>query len=293
MHTQLKGLLITGFGVLCVVPDALFVKLIDADAMTIAFWRMLLSGLMVLAMLTVRHGCNTPAQLLSIGRWGIVYAFFVAISALLFVTSVKLTSVANTTIIIASMPVFAAIISWLTLGETLSRRMIWTIVLVLAGLLVIGYGTIEAGAGSSSLIGDLAAVAVSLFFAIALTAARKARARSMIPALPLAYISCAILLLPFVDPFSVPNSQWWLVIMHGGVFIAAGSCMLALGPRYISSAEVALLILLESVLAPLLAWLVISEQPGAWTLAGGSIVLAVLCVSNLIALQQRNRIPTM
>ena len=111
----------------------------------------------------------------------------------------------------------------------------------------------------------------------------------MIPALPLAYIACALIILPFVEPLSIPPSQWWLVALHGGFFITLSSCMLALGPRYISSAEVALLILLESVLAPLLVWLVVGEQPGIWTLIGGAMVLSVLCVSNLIALQRHNR----
>jgi drug/metabolite transporter (DMT)-like permease len=282
-------MLITTLGVLCVVPDALFVRLISADAMTVAFWRMLLSGIMVLVVLIFWHRRDTARQIVSIGRWGAVYAFFAAASALLFVASVKLTTVANTTIIIASMPVFAAIISWLALGETPGRRTIWTIALVFAGLLVIGYGTMQEGSDGASLTGDLAALAVSLFFAIALTAARKARAKSMIPALPVAYIICAVLLLPFVEPLSVPSHQWWLVALHGGFFITLSSCMLALGPRYISSAEVALLILLESVLAPLLVWIIVGEQPGFWTLVGGALVLGVLCVSNLVALQRRDK----
>ncbi len=289
MNTQLKGLIITTIGVLCVVPDALFVKLIDADALTIAFWRMLLSGLMVLAALGCWYRRDTYRQVRAIGRWGLIYAFFAATSALLFVFSVKLTTVANTTIIIASMPVFAALISWFVLGEAPSRRMVVTILLVLIGLAIVAYGTTQNATNNlqASLIGDLAAVTVSLFFAIALTAARKARAQSMIPAVPVAYISCALLLLPFVEPFSIPQSQWWLVILHGGLFITVSSCMLALGPRYISSAEVALLILLESILAPVLAWLLLNEQPGNWTLAGGALVIGVLCISNVLALKKQ------
>ena len=54
----------------------------------------------------------------------------------------------------------------------------------------------------------------------------------------------------------------------------------SLGPRYISAPEVSLLILLESVLAPLLVWAVISENPGFWALAGGGVVIGALLVSN-------------
>lgn len=282
-------MLITTLGVLCVVPDALFIRLIDAEAMTVAFWRMLTAGLVILSVLAFWHGRNTMSQLISVGRWGVVYAFFIAVTALLFVTSVKLTTVANTTIIIASMPVFAAIVSWIALDEKPSRRMVWTIALVFAGLLVIACGSMtdQGHLSGASLTGDFAALAVSFCFAIALTAARKARAQSMIPAVPLAYIAGALVLLPFVEPFSIPDTQWWLVALHGGFFITLSSCLLALGPRYISSAEVALLILLESVLAPILVWLIVGEEPGQWTLIGGALVLGVLCASNLMVLKRR------
>ena len=71
-----------------------------------------------------------------------------------------------------------------------------------------------------------------------------------------------------------------------GAFIAAATCLLTLGPRYISSAEVSLLILLESVLAPILVWFVIGEDPGVWALIGGAVVVGALLVSNLVALRR-------
>ena len=45
MNGKLKGLLITTCGVLLVVPDSLFVRLISAEPMVIAFWRSLISGI--------------------------------------------------------------------------------------------------------------------------------------------------------------------------------------------------------------------------------------------------------
>ncbi|MEL6648159.1 MAG: EamA family transporter, partial [Pseudomonadota bacterium] len=72
-----------------------------------------------------------------------------------------------------------------------------------------------------------------------------------------------------------------------GVFIAIATCFLTLGPRYISSAEVSLLILLESVLAPLLVWAWIGEDPGRWALVGGVVVIGALVVSNLMVMMRR------
>ena len=74
------------------------------------------------------------------------------------------------------------------------------------------------------------------------------------------------------------------------VFMAASAGLIALGPRYISSAEVGLLVLLESVLAPLLVWAVLGEDPGIYALIGGGIVVGALFLSNLIALSRRRRV---
>jgi drug/metabolite transporter (DMT)-like permease len=64
---------------------------------------------------------------------------------------------------------------------------------------------------------------------------------------------------------------------------------MALGPRYIPSAEVSLLLLLEAVFAPVLVWAVLGEDPGEMTLAGGAMLIAVLAVSNLVALRRAGR----
>ena len=92
----------------------------------------------------------------------------------------------------------------------------------------------------------------------------------------------------FCSPIEAFQAQWQLFMGHGA-FIGAASCFLALGPRYISSAEVSLLVLLESVLAPLLVWAVIGENPGPWALTGGAVVIGAILVSNLFALRRNNQ----
>ena len=90
----------------------------------------------------------------------------------------------------------------------------------------------------------------------------------------------------FVDPMPAFKAQWPLFLTHG-VFIGFATCLLTIGPRYITSAEVALLVLLESVLAPLLIWAIADEHPGQWAIIGGMIVIGALIVSNVIALRRR------
>lgn len=286
MTTHLKGLIITALGVLFVVPDALFIKLIAADPMVIAFWRGGTVALFVLVFVLIFSGPRSIGVVLSQG-WPVwLYMGLIASTAPGFVLAITQTSVANAVFIFASMPVFAALFGWLMLAERIGRRMVLTMAGVFLGLAIIAYGSQQSAIASWK--GDLWAVYVSAAYALALTAIRKVRGVSMLPAIPLAFLGMAALLWPFIDPMPVFDRQWPLLVMHGA-FIAVATSLLTLGPRYLSAAEVALLILLESVLAPLLVWAVLGEDPGPWALLGGAIVIGVLLISNLVLLRNRAR----
>ncbi len=272
-----------------IVPDSLFVRLIGTDAYTIAFWRTLLAGATIGIGVMLFQGPGAFRGLMRPGWPIVIYILSLAISSNLFVVAVSMTSIANVVFIIAAMPAFAALFSLIFLGERLSRRTGMTIAAVAVGIAVIAYGSGDNA--RASLEGDLVALAVPAFFAIALTAARKLKTVSLMPAITVSFLIGALALAPFATPMSVPASDWWLVLLHGGVFIAASNALISMGPRYLPSAEVSLLILLESVLAPILAWVVVDEDPGRWAILGGSVVIGALAVSNLVALARRRRRP--
>lgn len=284
MNDHVKGLLITTLGVLFVVPDSLFVRLIVAEPLTVAFWRGMTSGLLILIGLLAVQGLRGFGAVLRSGWPGLVYIFLIGSTAPGFVLAVTQTSVANVVFIFASMPVFSALFSLIFLGEPIRRRMVLTMAAVLAGLGIIAYGSDASEIASWK--GDLWALYVTIAYSGALTAVRKLRDISMIPAIPIASIGAALVLWPFTAPVVAFPAQWELFIGHGA-FIAVATCFLTLGPRYISSAEVSLLILLESVLAPILVWAVIGEDPGPWALIGGAVVIGALFVSNLVVLRRR------
>src|SRR6056297_1258669 len=124
MSEHLKGLLITALGVLFVVPDSLFVRLIGGDAASIAFWRGITAGGVILLGVLAMNGVRGFAEVARTGRPGLIYTVLIGATAPGFVFAVSLTSVANVVFILASMPVFAAIFSRVFLKEPISRRMI-------------------------------------------------------------------------------------------------------------------------------------------------------------------------
>jgi drug/metabolite transporter (DMT)-like permease len=280
MADHQKGLLITILGVLFVVPDSLLVRLITSDPLITAFWRSLTAGILILFFLFLFHGRNSFRNLFLMGKLGWVYCFLIGSTSPAFVIAVENTSVANVVFIFASMPIFSAILSSVFLNEKISPRTIITIVIVVVGLSVIAYGS-----GTSELSnwrGDIWAIYISLAYASALTIVRHLKHISMIPAIPIAYIGSAVVVGFFINPLNGYGANSGFYLCHG-ICIALGTCFLALSPRYLSSPEVSLLILLESVLAPLLVWIVIDENPGLWALLGGAIVIGSLSISNVLA----------
>ena len=285
-NDQAKGLLLTAIGVLAIVPDSILIRLIQADILTITFWRALIPGVLISTAVLLFYRKPTLSFIKSPGASGIIFIVTHSIGTLLFVVAIELTSIASALFIISTSPVFAAIISRIFLKEKISLRMIFTIVGALIGIGFIRFGSFNEEEFFAA--GDIAALGVAICLAISLTAARSASNFSMIPAVGISSLLTPLCIVYFINPFNLLYLDWIYILLLGVVFAPIATCLIATGPRYITSAEVSLLLLLEAVLAPILAWLILFEIPHSSTIYGGLIVLSVLIVSNIIALRQNS-----
>ena len=285
MNDYSKGLLITLIGVVFVVPDSIMVRLMSSDPMVTAFWRSLTAGIFVAIFVLLTMRDEVMKTITQMGRAGWIYCVLIGTTSPAFVLAVQNTSVANVVLIFASMPVFSALLSFLILSERPSRQLLLTSSFVFVGLAIIGLGS--SGGADANWIGDLWAVYIVIAFSLALTLLRRQKHISMLPAIPIGYIGAAFVMFWFIDPLETIATDGALYVMHG-VLIAVSTCGLTLGPRYISATEVSLLILLESVFAPVFAWVVLSEIPAHSTILGGVLILSALVVYNIILFRQRN-----
>jgi len=81
------------------------------------------------------------------------------------------------------------------------------------------------------------------------------------------------------------QSLWMLV--NGMIIMPLSYSLLALGPRYITAAEVALFLLLETALAPIWVWLAVGEKVAMPTLIGGGIILTTLLIHSIFRLRSK------
>lgn len=283
---HLMGLTLALTGVLVLSPDALLIRLVEADRATLLFWRSLLEAIALLAALAVFYRSRLPATVVAMGRWGVGATLTFAVSTTLFVSSITLTTAANTLFIMATAPLFAAFISWLVLGEQIAKR---TWIAILCAIL--GIGIIFGGSmGGGTLLGDLLATATALSLATQLSLARRARHVSLVPALAFGMLLVAAVLAPtFASPLDVGGRDWlWLGLM-GLIVVPLAFGLLTLAPRHIPSPEVSLIMQLEAILGPLWVWLVVNEVPASATFVGGAIVLATLTVHSILSIRAHRR----
>jgi drug/metabolite transporter (DMT)-like permease len=284
MHT--KGLLLTALGIFLVSPDSLLIRLIGMDIWSTSAWR---GGMLAIGM-TVMLLCIYRGRFLkvfySIGWFGLLIGVVSTATNFAFVAGIKFTSVANALVILASTPFHAAIMSRVFLGEKIAIR---TWVAIFAGLCGIAI-IVSDGLGQLSAFGDAMALLAAVSLAAQLTLVRSRRDINMIPAVAVGAGLFSLTAVLIGGPPAVPNQMQalWLVVM-GFLVLTPATALMTLGPRYISSPEVGLIVLLETVLGPLWVWLVINEVPTVWALVGGAIVILTLLVHSLLSLREAAR----
>ena len=209
----------------------------------------------------------------SMGGAGLAVASSAAVASASFIVALNHATVANVVFMQAVAPLAAATIAWVVLRESVSRR---TILAMLVALL--GVGAMVGGPGGAGGLGLALSATMTLAFAAALVITRHRRDVSMAPAICLSQLFVLAATAPFSHPGSVARRDLLLLVALGVGQIALGMAFLTIGARLIPAAEVALITLLEVVLAPLWVWLALSERPSAATLVGGAVVIGAVAL---------------
>lgn len=289
LSTHARGLLITATGVLIISPDGLLSRLIQTDHWNMIFWRALLLAFGMWLAVSLFYPNRVMRQYRTVFGPGLLMVVIYSLGTISFVYAITHTSVANTLVILSSTPLFAALISRVLLKEKIVLRTVIAIALVAAGIAVISFGSASTGSG---LAGDLAAVVGSFFLACGLTFVRRFPQVSTLSAISCSGLLTALLVLPLASPLAITQADFGYLLLMGLYVVPIGTALLYIGPRYIPSAEVGLLLLLESLLGPIWVWLAFAEPLSPFTLVGGATVLSTLVLNTVWALRySRPRLP--
>ncbi len=275
------GLLIAAGGVIVLSFDALLVRLADSDPWTVSFWRGLLISLSMAILVTIRGDWRwRPADT----RTAVLAALIMLIYGIntgLFVFSVSYTHAANTVVILASAPFFAALFSRWFLREPLARRTRIAIIVSLVGVTAVFGGSM----GAPNWRGDAMALVLAMSTGGVLTLLRHGPDLPRTLLVSGAGLVTAAISWPLATPLSLEMNQFGWLLLMGCLQMPIASFCLMMAPKYLPSPEVSLFLLIETVLGPIWVWAVLQEEPELVTLIGGALILVTIAVHSWLALR--------
>jgi drug/metabolite transporter (DMT)-like permease len=272
--------LVLALAVVCISFGSIFVRLAEAPALAVAFYRTALATLLLGAFAhgAARRawpGLSRRALFAMLGAGAALALHFAT-----WIASLSYTSVAASVLLVNTTPLFSAALGRLLLREATPPAVLVGTLIALAGTAIVVHG--DALAGPAPLQGDLLALAGALTLSLYHLVGRGLR-----DALPLqAYVlgvwgSAALVLgalaLAFGTPFvGHPPRAWACFLALALVPTLAGHGLVNRALRALPAPTVGLFLLGEPLGATLLALGVFGEVPTAATLLGGLLVLAAL-----------------
>lgn len=275
MTSERRALVIVAFAIVVVSFAAILIRLCTVPTAVIAAWRLAFASLLLLPLYAGSRGYRgiSRGQL-----WLCVLSgLFLSLHFLLWIESLRLTTVASSVVLVTTSPVFAAVFAWVILGEGLTKRTLLAIGFCMLGSFTIGRGDIHLG--REMLEGDLYALGGAAAFGAYFVTGRSVRRRmSFLPYVFMAYASSALMLVGWavvtrhnLTGFAPANYLWLFLLALGPQVFGHSSLNWALG--YLPAPKVAISILGEPIGSALLAWLIFSEVPGPALFVGGALIL--------------------
>lgn len=284
LTSRQRGLIITFLGVLIITPDALLLRLVEADHWTTMFWRGLFSVISLLAMNMILEKKSPLKSITSLPKAGFFCGLFFAISNICFVISITHTNAANTLVILASMPFIAAVLSVLVFRKNLPVKTWLSIAVAMTGIAIVFWGRI----GGGNTFGDVFAFGSALSLASTLVILSiQSRVNSVVAIAVGSAVSSLVGLGMGGIPEMISLSDLGFLLLNGGIVIPLAMGMITYGPKLISASEVSILMLLETILGPVWVWLVLNEQPHHQTFYGGVLVVAAVLYSAYLSFQKK------
>ena len=253
------------------------------------FYRGISIALILIFYLFIKEGFQFYKNFFKIGISGVLGGIFLATAFTGFIYSITITTAAVTLFMLAAMPFIAAIFGYFFLGEILKKSTLISMVIAFCGVCIMIIHESISGSVLGALLGFLSATGFALYTVTIRWKPETPKFTTVV----LAGLFCTLFSFICLDfsfePFAtMPTVNSYLSILHG-FFVATGLILYSLGAKYLPSAELALLSLMEVVGGVLWVWMPIfgiNEVPSLTVIFGG-IVITVAVVYHGLGTRRR------
>ena len=274
---KIPGYILLLFGGFCLSWGGFIIRSFEeASIWQILFLRSFFFLLALIAFLFVTYKKNTFNIIKESGLPGLLGGFVLSFSFVAFVVAMSNTTVANVVFIISTQTMFLAIFGYFYLKEKVSLIGLISILLAMSGIVIMVGDSISGG----SLFGNIVALAIPINFAILVMIIRKNTKVDMVPAIFYSGIFSLIYGFFLAESFEFTKHDLWMGFLLGVPQLAVSFICITIGSRTVESATVGILMLMETLCAPLWVWLFLNEIPPISVFIGGAVIILAIILKS-------------
>ncbi|MDD8027270.1 MAG: DMT family transporter [Acidobacteriota bacterium] len=252
----------------------LFIKVIDWHPLTIAGFRSLIAGSVILLCLKRPRFHGSFPQIAA----GVANA----VTMLLFVAANKATTSANAIILQYVGPIFTAFIGALLLKERVRREHVVAFLFVAGGMAAMFMDKL----GGGGMIGNILAVLSGLTFSFYFVFMRMQKDGSPLESILLSHAITAAVGIGATLFLPAPHVTWGAVgaiAALGIVQVGLSAVLFAYAIKRVSAVSANLIAVIEPVFNPVWVFLALGEAPSARALAGGAVIIVAVTAASMIS----------
>ncbi len=274
---KIPGYMLLLFGGFCLSWGGLIVRSFEtSSAWDILLLRSSFFFLGVTTFLILTYKKKAANIIIKAGLPGFFGGFVMSFSFIAFVFAMMNTSVANVVFIISTQTMFLALFGFIYLREKVSIISFLSIILAMSGILVMIGDSISSG----TLFGNIVALTIPISFSILIMIIRKNPKLDLIPAIWFASLFSVLYSLVMVDFFNFSNHDIFMGFLLGVPQLTFGFICITIGSRTTRAVTVGLLMLSETIFAPIWVWLFLNEIPPSSVFIGGTIIIFAIIVKS-------------
>ena len=284
MTNNAKGLALTSLGVFIMSLESLFIKFTTVSPFLFSFY---IGIFMFISMFStfifkekavLKKALNTNLPMM------IVCAILMGTSNIFFITAVKTTTVANVVIIFSTAALFSALFAYLFYKEKITKNIIIASFFMFVGLFIIFNDKLEIG----SIEGNIYALFCTALFATSYVLLSRYKDMNRVILTAFSGLALSIIAFFFCDELAIDFRTLAVVMIMGLLISPISRVLLGTGAKYIRASEVSLLMIIETIMAPIWVWIFLNEVPSSYTFIGGSIIIATLIINSIYTLKKEN-----
>ena len=274
---KLPGYILLLFGGFCLSWGGFIVRSFEtSNAWEILLLRSSFFFLGVTTFLILTYKKKAAEVIKKAGLLGFLGGFVMSFSFIAFVFAMMNTSVANVVFIISTQTMFLALFGFIYLKEKVSIISFLSIILAMSGILVMIGDSVSSG----TLFGNIVALTIPISFSILIMIIRKNPTLDLIPAIWFASLFSILYSFLMVDTLVFSNNDIFMGFLLGVPQLTFGFICITIGSRTTRAVTVGLLMLSETIFAPIWVWLFLNEIPPSSVFIGGTIIIFAIIIKS-------------